>query len=60
MILDDSDVTTITRRSINVYGYFKTFFVYHTGLIYIRYISLDGFPMNFHCLRSFFFLRENC
>ena len=38
-----------------VTGFLKTF-LYHTGFVYIRYISLDGvfFPMYLHCLRSFF------
>ena len=38
-----------------VTGFLKTF-LYHTGFVYIRYISLDVFfSMYLHCLRSFFF-----
>ena len=38
--------------------FLKTF-LYHTGFVYIRYISLDVFfPMYLHCLRSFFFQSE--
>ena len=38
-----------------VTGFLMTF-LYHTGFVYIRYISLDVFfPMHLHCLRSFFF-----
>ena len=41
-----------------VTGFLKTF-LYHTGFVYIRYISLDVFfPMYLHCLRSFFLERE--
>ena len=27
------------------------FFFQHTGLVYIRYMSRDGFPMYLHCIR---------
>ena len=66
MALQDHDLKCIEGRhikdilrNINVYvryGFFKTL-LYHTGFVYIRYISLDVFPMymHLHCLRSFFF-----
>ena len=33
---------------------FKTFFLYLTGFVKIRYMSLNIFPMYLHCIRSLF------